>query len=155
MVHLYKGWGDIGFDFLMIDAISPHAYDDGTALTWLRYIERECGVRTIGEAYPQRKGRFRKVIDQESIDQHAWLGHKRFVDRYPTIKGHPTGARYMAFNGHAKGWKAGHAKRLEMISAAIEQGFIPDIYDIGRPPENVELFKHAVDELAKHDAAAR
>ena len=38
-------------------------------------------------------------------------------------------------------------------SEAIEQGFIPGIYDFGRPPENVKLFEHSVDELAKHDAA--
>lgn len=154
MVFQYKGWGEIGFDFITFDAISSQNWRDGSALTWLRYIERTCGLRTIGEAYPLTKRGARRVNDFHAMKGHAWMGLRRYIERRK-IPGDPEAARYMALNGHAAGWKDSLDERLKMVSECVEQGYIPWIYEYGTAAENVQLFRHAVRQLARKDTGLR
>lgn len=150
MVNQYRGWHDIDFDFLVLDAITQQGWRDGTALTWLDYIERKCHLRTIGEAYPLMKPGRVRVNDKLAMNQHAWMALKRYIDRRK-IKGDPVAARYMGLNGHIPGWRESQVSRLRIVSECVAQGFIPWIYDYGTTEESVQLYKYAVDRLASKE----
>jgi len=154
IVNQYRGWHTIGFDFLVLDAISAQQARHGTATAWLRFIERACRLRTVGEAFPLRRSGSRGRVDNALVNQHAWMALKRFIDRHQ-IAGDWVGARYMGLNGQIKAWKESQAQRLAIVSDCVARGFVPWIYEYGTPNENVQLFKHAVDELARKEGVQR
>jgi hypothetical protein len=148
IVDQYRGWRDIDFDFLVIDAITQQGWRDGTALTWLDYLEKRCRLRTIGEAYPLKKRGRVRVNDNPAMNQHAWMALHRYITRRK-IPGDPVAARYMGLNGHMPGWRDSQAKRLEIIAQCVADGFIPWIYDYGTTEESVAMFRFAVAELSR------
>jgi hypothetical protein len=154
MLHQYAGWRELDFDFLTFDAIAAQSWRDGSPITWMRYIERETGLRAIGEAYPLKmRGRLR-VNDDQAMNEHAWMALQRYIDRRK-IAGDDQAARYMGLNGHAPGWNDSQAERLRMVSECVDGGFIPWIYETGSDEENLAVFRHAVERLAQREAALR